>query len=186
VPELALTRSLMAASCGLLVLPATSLAANGESTPLNLGGSDAAKTAADHAAGGGGAMLRTIIGLIVVIAVIYCVTWVLKRVKGAKEAKATGEARVEPLATVPLGANKTLHLVRAGSEIVLLGAGEHGLTPIKTYTEEEARRSGLIPAGQELSETTPTAIVPGPGGLITAPARRRSWLDELRAKTVIK
>lgn len=180
MPELALTRSLTAALCSIVALPATALAADqGEATPLNLG-SGAAKTAAHHAAGGSGALVRTIVGLLVVIAVIYGVTWVLKQVKGAREAKPTGDARLEPISTLPLGPGQTLHLVRAGSEIVLLGAGEHGLVPVRTYTEEEAVRIGLVRDAEGPGEP------PTPGGLLTAPARRKSWLDELRARTVIR
>ena len=174
MPELALTRSLTAALGGLLVLPATTLAANGESTPLNL---DAAKqTAAEHAAGSGAsAIVRTIVGLLVVLVVIYGVAWVLKQVKSSKEGKASGGG-LQPIATLPLGSNRSLHLVRAGNEYVLVGAGEHGVVPVRTYTEAEARELGLLDDGGDDT----------PGGLLNAPARRRSWLDELRAKTVIK
>jgi flagellar protein FliO/FliZ len=176
VPELALTRSLTAALCGLVVLPASALAADGENTPLNLGDGGATKVAADHAAGGGGAIVRTIVGLAVVIAVIYGVTWILKQVKGSRETSKSGEADLEQVSTLPLGPNASLHLVRAGNEVVMLGAGEHGLVPVRTYTLEEAERIGLLKAaGDDV-----------PGGLLTAPARRKSWLDELRAKTVIK
>ena len=34
--------------------------------------------------------------------------------------------------------------MRAGDEIVLVGAGEHGVTPIRTYSPAEARALGLI------------------------------------------
>ena len=34
--------------------------------------------------------------------------------------------------------------MRAGDELVLVGAGEHGVTPIRTYTEAEARALGLL------------------------------------------
>jgi flagellar protein FliO/FliZ len=176
VLELALTRSLTAALCGIVVLPASALAADGEDTPLKLDTGGAGKAVADHAGGGGGAIVRTIVGLAVVIAVIYGVTWVLKQVKGARAGGATGDADLEPLSSLPLGPNASLHLVRAGNEVVLLGAGEHGLVPVRTYTLEEAERTGLLRA--------PEPEVPG--GLLTAPARRKSWLDELRSKTVIR
>ena len=45
---------------------------------------------------------------------------------------------------MPLGPNRSLHLVRAGRELVLVGVAEHGVTPIRTYTEEEALELGLI------------------------------------------
>jgi flagellar protein FliO/FliZ len=180
VSESVLTRSLTAALCGLLVLPATVLAADGEATPLHL--EDAApKAAADHAAGtGGGAIVRTIVGLAVVIGVIYGVTWVLKQVKASKEQRASGGG-LESLATLPLGPNRALHLVRAGSEVLLVGAGEHGVVPVRTYSEEQAQALGLIGDGSDDEAEPPTG-----GGLLTAPARRRNWMDELRARTVIR
>ena len=45
---------------------------------------------------------------------------------------------------MPLGPNRSLHLVRAGNELVLVGVAEHGVTPIRTYTEDEARAAGLL------------------------------------------
>jgi len=36
------------------------------------------------------------------------------------------------------------HLVRAGREIVLVGAAEHAVTPLRVYTEDEARELGLL------------------------------------------
>ena len=60
------------------------LAANGEQTPLDLGG-DAAGAAAEAGAGGGG-LVRTIVGLAVVIGVIYGLTWILRQIKSSREA----------------------------------------------------------------------------------------------------
>ena len=35
-------------------------------------------------------------------------------------------------------------MIRAGREIVLVGVAEHGVAPIRSYTEEEAYEAGLI------------------------------------------
>ena len=37
-----------------------------------------------------------------------------------------------------------MHLVRAGSDYVLLGSAEQGIVPIHRYTEQQAREAGLI------------------------------------------
>ena len=161
----------------MLTTPASILAVagNGENTPLNLGSGGTAHAA--HAASGGG-MVRTIFALIVVCAVIYGITWLLKKVKGAKEATASGTS-LESLATLPLGTNRALHLVRAGDEIVLIGAAEHGVTPIRRFSEAEAIEMGLIDG-------------PAPATLATlqdevaAPARPKGLMERLRSKTVIK
>ena len=171
MPELALTRSLTAALCGILVLPATVFAADGESTRLHI--DDAAPRAVrDSASSGTGSMLvRTIVGLAVVIGVIFGLHWILKQVKASRESRSTGGG-LHSIATLALGPGRSLHLVRAGTEIVLVGASENGVVPVRTYTEDEARRLGLL--------TRDDPIVP------SAPPRRGSWLNELRSRTVIR
>jgi flagellar protein FliO/FliZ len=47
-------------------------------------------------------------------------------------------------ASMPLGPNRSVHLIRAGRELVLVGSAEHGIVPIRTYTEDEARDLGLL------------------------------------------
>jgi flagellar protein FliO/FliZ len=160
-------------------LPALIATANGENTPLNLGSDTSAHAA--HAASGGG-IVRTIVALLVVCAVIYGITWVLKKVKGAKEATASGTS-LESLATLPLGTNRALHLVRAGTEVVLLGSAEHGVTPIRRFSEAEAIELGLLDGttGATLDVLPDTA----------SPARAQpqtigGLLDALRRKTVLK
>jgi flagellar protein FliO/FliZ len=155
---------------GLLTAP-TALAANGEKTPLNLGG-DAAGAAAEAGTSGAG-LVRTIVGLAVVIGVIYGLTWVLRQIKASREATAEG-AGLETMATLPLGPNRSLHLVRTGDEVVLVGAAEHGVTPIRTYSLAEARALGLLEAGRRSGD---------PFAADESGAVRRG-LDGLRRRTV--
>ena len=136
-----LTR-VVATVAAVVLLPATpalAQAARGESTPVDLTG---ASDQGSHI-GGGGSIVRTIVGLAVVIGVIYGVAWVLRQVKAGKQPRATGSG-LATLASVPLGPNRSVHLVRAGRDLVLLGVAEHGVVPIRTYTEEEAFTAGLI------------------------------------------
>jgi len=127
--------------------PASALAAgrtsraSGESTPVDLTG---ASGQGGHVVGsGGGSLIRTIVGLAIVIGVIYGVAWVLRQVKASRQPRATGTG-LASLASVPLGPNRSVHLVRAGRDLVLLGVAEHGVVPIRTYSEEEAYAAGLI------------------------------------------
>jgi flagellar protein FliO/FliZ len=178
-----------AAVLGWLLLAPAAPAADGERTPLNL---EEPKIDAQQAAttAGGGGLVRTIVGLAIVIAVIYGLYWVLKQVKSSREERASGQG-LSPLATLPLGPNRSLHLVRAGGEVVLLAAGEGGVTPIRTYGEHEARALGLI------DEAGGTPGSGGSGGVAATlpgvPAARptmrealRRAVDDLRAKTVIR
>lgn len=130
----------------------------GEDTPLNLPTDASGGTSQD---GSGSSLARTIVGLFVVIAVIYGVTWVLKQMKAAKEGDAYG-AGLESSASLPLGTNRALHLVRAGNEWLLLGVTDGGIAPLRTYTEAEARAAGLPIGDGEIDALRP-APNPEPG-----------------------
>jgi flagellar protein FliO/FliZ len=82
---------------------------------------------------------------------------------------------------MPLGPGRSVHLIRAGRELVLVGSAEHGIVPIRTYTEDEAQALGLL---------ADPALGPGdddaPRG--TGPADRVRYalgdtLDRLRQRT---
>ena len=164
-----LLRPVGAAVLGCLLTAPVAFAADGENTPLHLD-PNAGSKAASSPGPGGGSIVRTIVGLAVVIGVIYGLTWVLKQVKASKSQTATGGG-LETLATLPLGTNRTLHLVRAGEEVVLLGSGEAGVTPIRTYGEAEARALGLLE--DELPD-------------VDVVSTERGLLSKLRAWTVIR
>ena len=91
----------------------------------------------------GGGLGRTIIGLLIVCAIIYGLYWILRQVKKAREEQASGSG-LHSLASLPLGPNRSLHMIRAGRDIVLVGVAEHGVQPIRSYTHEEAYKAGLI------------------------------------------
>ena len=114
--------------------------ATGEQTPLNLSTSGVAHAASSGSGGSG--VLRTIIALVVVIAIIYAVSRILKAVKGRDAVRASGNG-LEQIATLPIAPGKSVSLLRSGRDIILLGVGEHGVTPIKTYTEDEAMAAGI-------------------------------------------
>jgi flagellar protein FliO/FliZ len=105
-------------------------------------------------ASGGGSLVRTFVGLAVVLAVIYGLYWVLKQVKSSREERSSGTG-LSSFAVVPLGANRSLHLIRAGRELVLVGVAEQGVTPIRTYSEREAEELGLlVDESHQLAEGT--------------------------------
>jgi len=159
-----------AATFGCLLTAPVALAADGENTKLNL--NDEAGKAAENASGAsGGSIVRTIFGLAVVLGVIYGLHWILKQVKKAKDNTEVGES-LENIATLNLGTNRSLHLVRVGGEIVLLGAAEHQITPIRRYSEAEATALGLLepPAMTLASLEAETAAPKGLMNLIRAKA----------------
>jgi flagellar protein FliO/FliZ len=162
-----------AAIFGCLLTAPAAIAANGENTKLNLSDDAPAASAAQGASAG--SLGRTIFGLLVVLAIIYALYWVLKKVKHAKDTASAGEG-LATIASLQLGTNRSLHLVRAGREIVLLGAAEHAVTPIRRYSEAEARELGLLdPAPATLADLEPAPA-----------AAPKGFIDILRSKTVVK
>ena len=120
--------------------PATSAAkGSGENAALNLNPS----SSIPHTSSGGASLVRTIVGLAIVIAVIWGLTWILRQVKAVATPSAP-EGGLASVAALTLGSGRSLHLVRAGSDYLLLGSAEHGLVPIHRYTEEQAREAGLL------------------------------------------
>ena len=111
--------------------------------PLDLPLEQAQQQATGGGSSSGGGLGRTILGLLIVCAVIYGLYWVLRQVKKAREEQASGSG-LHSLASLPLGPNRSLHMIRAGRDIVLVGVAEHGVQPIRSYTHEEAYEAGLI------------------------------------------
>ncbi len=156
----------------------------GESTPLSLPSDEAPRQLEAAGSSSGGSLVRTFVGLAVVVAVIYGLYWILKQVKASREERSSGSG-LSSQAVVPLGPNRSLHLVRAGRELVLLGVAEQGVTPIRRYTEAEAQQIGLIGADDDLTSAgtagtaTGTVAVARPGAMTIGDA-----LERLRKLTV--
>jgi flagellar protein FliO/FliZ len=147
-------------------------AAHGENQLLELGGSSSASHAASS-----GSIARTIVGLGIVILVIFGLRWVLKQFKAGKEKKAAGGG-LASMATLPLGQNRSLHVVRAGREVLVVGSGEHGVTPVRSYSEEEARALGLLDDEEEVEEVPPLTLEskgPSSGGAARVLETVRAW-----------
>jgi flagellar protein FliO/FliZ len=176
--------SVFAAVSLCLIDPAMALATvkgPGEDQPLNLPSPDTARELGTNA-GSGGSLARTFLGLAVVVAVIYGLYWVLQQVKKSREERAVGQG-LQIEATVPLGPNRSLHLVRAGREFVLVGTAEQGVVPIRTYTEEEADELGIVaPEPPAAPSRTDGSETPSP--LVIMHGRVRELLDGLRRRTV--
>lgn len=151
--------------------------AKGEQKALNLSTSSTSSSSGT----GGASLVRTIVGLAIVIAVIWGLTWVLKQVKSGREAKAAGSG-LAPMATLPLGSGRSLQLVRAGSDYVLLGVAENGVVPVHRYSEQQAREAGLL----QVNAANPMLADQGPGGGPTGiPGQPpQTALDRLRGWTV--
>src|SRR4051795_9139311 len=175
MPSKSLLTAAAAASVLLLDVADAFGATTGENTPVNL--NDGPTPNKVPGASAGGSIVRTIVGLAIVIAVIYGLYWVLKQVKSSREEKASGDG-LAAIATLPLGPNRSLQLVRAGRELVLVGVSEHGVTPVRTYSEDEAEAVGLLDPDAGDDDPTPAAGGSGAGGTLGR------IVDDLRRRTV--
>ena len=148
-----------------------------DSTPLP---SDVtgAGAASDGASAGGtatgiGTIVRGIVGLAIVLGVIYGLHWLLKNGKGGR--KTDRNDLVEVIATTPLAQNRSIHLVRAGDELILVGAAESGVTPLRVYGAGEplaaALEDGAPPPVLELPPP-PVEAAPAPRGVVST---LKSW-----------
>jgi len=119
--------------------PSNAKKGTGENTPLNLGSS----TTSSHTSSGGASIVRTIVGLAIVIAVIWGLSWILRQVKAGREPR-TAATGLTNVAALTLSSGRSVHLVKAGNDYLLLGSAEHGLMPIHRYTEQQAYEAGLL------------------------------------------
>lgn len=162
-----------------------------EGTPLN----QESSAGAVHTSTGGASILRTIVGLAIVIAVIWGLYWVLRQVKHGREGKAAGTG-LGSVASLPLGSGRSVHLVRAGNDYVLVGSAEQGVVPIYRYTEQQAREAGLLDLAESEGAGRPGAggglVVSSPARtaagrtppIVEEPSRSKSLVDRLREWTV--
>jgi len=92
---------------------------------------------------------RTIGALAAVVALIFGLRWVLRRLGRSPRAGGGGLA-MEVVAHAPLGARQQLALVRLGRRLVLVGTGPSGMSPLAEVTDPDevselladARRGG--------------------------------------------
>jgi flagellar protein FliO/FliZ len=119
--------------------PVHSKAGSGENTPLALNTS----TTGTHTSSGGASIVRTIVGLAIVIAVIWGLAWILRQVKSGRDPRVSASG-LTSVAALTLGSGRSVHLVKAGNDYILLGAAEQGLAPIHRYTEQQAYEAGLL------------------------------------------
>lgn len=162
-----------------LLLPAAAgaQAADPESQPIPEGSS--APTVISEGSAGSG--LRLVIGLAVVIGLIAVVWWVLKRVQANRfpQGEASGDV-VSIIATTPLGPNRALHLIEVAGELVLVGATDHGISPIARISSDPTRDALEIGTPEMATPGAPAAF--DPRHQVTNAAEGR-LVDRLRALT---
>jgi flagellar protein FliO/FliZ len=169
----------IALSAGAMPAAAASLIARSpaERAPLHLSGTP---SGAHPSSSTGASLIRTIVGLAIVLAVIWGLTWVLKQFKSHGSGRAAGSG-LRSLANLPLGSGRSLALVRAGSDFLLLAIAERSVVPVHRYSEAEAQAAGLL----ALDDSNPLLAEAVAGSdLQLPPTASQSLLDRVRGWTV--
>jgi flagellar protein FliO/FliZ len=162
----------------LALAPESAAAASGfkrDQTPLPAGVTHASTSAVSHGSGSG-AFVKMVVGLAIVLGLIYGIYRLLKKFSN-REATVRDIGAMKVVATTQLSPARALHLLRVGDELVLVGSAEHGVTPIRVYSAEEARRL-------EVESPSPPSLAPAAfradernGGFVS------NMLEELRRRT---
>jgi len=146
-------------------------------TPLPASITDsAASTSSDAgASSSGGGFARLAVGLVIVLALIFVIRWFVRRSGNTKLPGSSGKLTV--VATAALAPNRAVHLVRVGSELVLIGSAEQRVDALRVYDAEEAAEltAQLDPAAAQFAPLAPSGSTGWSG-----------FVDELRRKTVRK
>jgi flagellar protein FliO/FliZ len=132
------------------LLPAVASAAGGggfhrDETPLpadvtGVGrGAHANLESAASGGSGGGTVLHMLLALGVVIALILGLYKLLRRTAHRNDGAVRADGKMAIVASTPLAHSRSLHLVRVGEELVLVGSAEQAVTPIRVYSAEESR-----------------------------------------------
>jgi flagellar protein FliO/FliZ len=140
---------------GLLPAVAAAAGSNGfkrDETPLpsdvtGIGPAAHASLQSAGTGGGGGTALHMLLALGVVIALILGLYKLLRRTAHRNDGAVRADGKMAIVASTPLAHSRSLHLVRVGEELVLVGSAEHGVTPIRVYSAEESRSMVLDDPG---------------------------------------
>jgi flagellar biogenesis protein FliO len=134
--------------------------------------------------GAGGTLIRLVLGLGVVVGLIGAVWYVMKRVQRSRYPAMDDRnpaGLIDVMATTSLGPNRSLHLVKVGEEIVLVGSTDQSVAPITRIGAEDAAAL----AGSGAPE--PTSFRGDPGAAARTRAQKsatdQSVVDRLRAMT---
>lgn len=167
----------------------TTTPADPESLPIPEGSSGPTELTG----GAGDTLLRLGLGLVVVVGLIALVWYVLKRVQRSRfpamERSGKPGGLIDVVSSTSIGPNRTLHVVRVGEEIILVGSTDHTITALTRLGADD-----LV----DLVDVPPTAGTFGRGGAAPAgpgaddrvravtTSREGALIDKLRSMTTRK
>lgn len=134
--------------------------------------------------GAGGTLIRLALGLGIVVGLIGGVWYVMKRIQRSRYPAMDDRnpaGLIDVMATTSLGPSRSLHLVKVGEEIVLVGSTDHSVAAITRIGAEDA--AGLAGA----AAPQPKSFRGDPGAAARTRAQKsaadQSVVDRLRAMT---
>ena len=104
-------------------------------------GEDAAGTAVNPSPASALSILRVLLTLVVVAAAIYGLVFVVKRFARGNISR---DPFLKVLASAPLGTNRSAHIISAGSQAWLVGAGESGVSLISEIGDKDVIDAMLL------------------------------------------
>jgi flagellar protein FliO/FliZ len=105
-------------------------------------------------------VFRIILTLAVVAVAIYGLVFFIKRASRGGKAR---DPFLKILATIPLGANRSAHIISAGSKAWLVGVAEHGINLISEIEDKDLLNTMLMEDSRKSSTpdgTNPTGRLP--------------------------
>jgi len=115
----------------------------------DLGLSDAAVADTKNDPSSLGSIIRTVLALVVVVAAVYGVVYLLKRVTRQTEVK---DPHLKVLASAHLGSNRFVHVVALGQKAWLIGATDGGVDLIAEVEDAETRDTLFLEDSRRQSE----------------------------------
>ena len=103
------------------------------------------------AVGGFGDWVRMIIVLALVLAMIYAVVWFLKRIQ---QPRRPDTSLIDIAASQPLSGSRSIHLVRVGQQVFLIGEAENAVQLVSEITNQESLDEIRLKAPLEQANAT--------------------------------
>ena len=101
-----------------------------------------------------GSLLQTIFALCLVLGLLACLAWFLKRYGPKAQA---GSANVHLVGSLSLGGRERILVVEVGDQWIVVGASPGRVNALATMARQPGAEPGAVQAGATLSPHQPTA-----------------------------
>jgi flagellar protein FliO/FliZ len=193
VRRLAAALALVALALALPLGPARAATTTAPADPESLPIPEGSSAPGNLSGGAGDTLMRLGLGLVVVVGLIALVWYVLKRVQRSRypgmERSGKPGGLIDVVSTTSIGPNRTLHVVRVGEEILLVGSTDHTITALTRLGSDDL--VGLVdvpPTTSTFGRNPPPAGGPGVDDRVRAVTTSSdgALIEKLRSMTTRK